>query len=288
MTHGDARPAWLVVSRIMPQPAPPSWPTSVPEVQRLAFLHPRACAEGSLVAEIEGKVGGCLVFHNYREEGNAVICLVAVAPEFQRLGTGRALMTAAEANARALGLRRFVAPETPEEGTEFFAFAEKFGMRRAGTITSYFVDSAAFPPMPEDEHVVPAVNCPLSELTNAFNECFPRMPRNQDDLHALITQSRWGPWASLAYVEGPRILGFLFTTDRGGRPYFQHVGTRAEVRRRGLALTLVKHALHILHAGGAREVECEVTDDNPQGAKLAEALGMKPGARRVAYVKDLG
>lgn len=286
MDRGDLRAVWKLVEDNQPEFAPPGWPTGSLELQREAFLHPRACREGSSVAEVGEEVRGALVFHNYREEGSATICLIVVDREAQRLGVGRALMEAWESNARALGLKRLVAPETPEEDTRFIEFAKSFGLREAGRVVSWVRGDE---PMeaPEDERVVPLVNAPLSEVTDAFNECFPEMPRTQDDLHALVTQSQWGPWASLGYVEGNRVLAFLFTTDREGKPYMQHVGTRPEARRRGLALKLLKHALHVLREGGARAVECEVPEKNVAAAELAASFGMKPGRRRVALVKEL-
>jgi|GEM_PF-2489892 ribosomal protein S18 acetylase RimI-like enzyme len=286
MEQADLRAVWQVVQNNKPEFAPPGWPTSSLELQRLAFLHRRACREGSVVAEVAGEIRGALAFHDYREEGNAAICLIAVDEGARRLGIGRTLMETWEANARALGLRRLLAPETPEEDERFIEFAKSFGLKEAGRIISW-VRGDEPTEAPEDENVVPVVNVPLSEVTDAFNECFPDMPRTQDDLHALITQSQWGPWASLAYVEGSRVLAFLFTTDREGKPYMQHVGTRREARRRGLALKLLKHALHVLLEGGARVVECEVREDNVAAARLAASFGMKPGRRRIALVKEL-
>ena len=67
----------------------------------------------------------------------------------------------------------------------------------------------------------------------------------------------------------------------------QHVGTRPEARRRGLALQLLKHALHVLVQGGANAVECEVYEDNVAAAKLAASFGMEPKRRRVALAKEL-
>jgi ribosomal protein S18 acetylase RimI-like enzyme len=287
MEQGDLRVVWQLVQNNKPEFAPPGWPAGSLELQRMAFLHPRACREGSSVAEVEGEVRGALAFHNYQEEGNATICLIAVDKRAQGVGIGRALMEAWEANARALGLKRLFAPETPEEDARFVEFAKGFGLREVGKIVSWVRGDE---PMeaPEDEHIVPLVNAPLSEVTDAFNECFLDMPRTQDDLHALITQSQWGPWASLAYVEGNRVLAFLFTVDREGKPYMQHVGTRPEARRRGLALKLLKQALHVLREGGAAEVECEVPEKNVAAAKLAASFGMKPGRRRVALAKELG
>lgn len=286
MEPKDLRVVWQLVQNNKPEFAPPGWPASSLELQRMAFLHPRACREGSSVAEAAGEVRGALAFHDYREEGNATICLIVVDREARGLGIGRALMEAWEANARARSLKRLFAPETPEEDTRFLEFAKGFGLREAGKIVSWVRGDE---PMeaPDDEHIVPLVNMPLSEVTDAFNECFPRMPRTQDDLHALITQSQWGPWASLAYVEGNRVLAFLFTTDREGKPYMQHVGTRPEARRRGLALKLLKRALHVLREGGAPEVECEVSEKNVAAAELAASFGMKPGRRRVALAKEL-
>ncbi len=287
MEHGDLRVVWQLLENNKPEFAPPGWPTGSLELQRAAFLHPRACREGSSVAEAGGEVRGALVFHNYREEGSATICLIVVDEAAQGLGIGRVLMETWEKNARALGLERLVAAETPEEDARFVEFAKGFGLREAGKVVSWVRGDE---PMeaPEDERVVPLVNVPLSEVTDAFNECFPDMPRTQDDLHALVTQSQWGPWASLAYAEGSRVLAFLFTTDREGKPYMQHVGTRPEARRRGLALKLLKQALHVLREGGARVVECEVSEENVAAAELAASFGMKPGRRRVALVKKLG
>lgn len=287
MEPADLRVVWQLVESNKPEFAPPGWPASGLELQRMAFLHPRASREGSSVAEVSGEVRGVLVFHNYGEEGSAVICLITVDERAQGVGIGRALMEVWESNARALGLKRLVAPETPEEDARFVEFARSFGLREAGKIVSWVRGDE---PMeaPEDEHVVPLVNVPLSEVTDAFNECFPQMRRTQDDLHALVTQSQWGPWASLAYVEGSRVLAFLFTVDREGKPYMQHVGTRREARRRGLALKLLKHALHVLREGGARVVECEVPEKNVAAAELAASFGMKPGRRRIALVKELG
>ncbi|HUV86514.1 MAG TPA: GNAT family N-acetyltransferase [bacterium] len=286
MEQSDLRAVWQLVQNNRPESAPPGWPAGSLELQRMAFLHPRACREGSSVAEVGAEVRGSLVFHNYREEGSATICLIAVDERAQGVGVGRALLEAWEANARALGLKRLYAPEMPEEDARFIRFAKDFGLKEVGRTVSWVRGDE---PMeaPEDEHIVPLVNVPLSEVTGAFNECFPEMPRTQDDLHALVTQSQWGPWASLAYAENNRILAFLFTTDREGNPYMQHVGTRPEARRRGLALKLLKHALHVLREGGARVVECEVPEENVAAAELAASFGMKPGRRRVALAKEL-
>ncbi len=286
MEQSDLRAVWQLLEDNRLEFAPPGWPASSLELQRAAFLHPRANREGSSVAEAGGEVRGALIFHNYLEEGNATICIIVVDGAAQGRGIGRALMETWEKNARELGLKRLVARETPEEDARFVEFAKRFGLKQVGKVVSWVRGDE---PMeaPDDENIVPLVNVPLSEVTDAFNECFPDMPRTQDDLHAFITQSQWGPWASLAYAEGARVLAFLLTTDREGKPYMQHVGTRPEARRRGLALKLLKHALHILREGGAREVECEVPEENVAAAELAASFGMKPGRRRVALVKEL-
>lgn len=286
MEQADVRVAWQIIQNNKREFAPPGWPTSNLELQRMGFLHTRACREGSLVAEMDGEICGVVVFHNYAEEKTAAICVMCVGEKARGTGVGRALMTSWEENARALGLTRLLAPETPEEDREFIDFAKGFGFREVGKVVSW---GRGDEPMdaPEDDRVVPVVNVSLSEITDAFNECFPDMPRTQDDLYALITQSQWGPWASLAYVEEGRVLAFLFTTDRDGKPYMQHVGTRPEARRRGLALQLLKHALHVLLQGGARAVECEVYEDNVAAAKLAASFGMEPKRRRVALAKEL-
>jgi len=287
MEPGDLRLVWQLVQEHKPDFAPPGWPASSVELQRLAFLHPRAYREGSTVAEVAGEVRGALVFHTYGEEGNAVITLICVDPEAGGGKLERRLLARAEEEARALGLRRMVVPEAPEEDQEFITAAWRFGLEERGRIVSW-ARSGEAPEAPEDDNVVPIVNVPLSEITEAFNACFPELPRTSDDLHALLTQSQWGPWASVAYVEGGRVLAFLFTTDREGKPYMQHVGTRPEARRRGLALKLLRHALRILQEGGAGVVECEVPEDNVAAAKLAASFGMQPGRRRLALVKEFG
>ncbi|UCH77332.1 MAG: GNAT family N-acetyltransferase [Candidatus Coatesbacteria bacterium] len=286
MEPADLRAVWQLVHDNKPQFAPPGWPTTSLELQRMAFLHPRATPQGSLVAEAEGEVRGALVFHNYDGEKTAAICLICVEEEAQGSGLGGKLMASWEERARELGLRRLLAPETPEEDRKFIEFAKRLGFREVGKVVSW---GRGDEPMeaPPDEHVVPIVNASLGEITEAFNECFPDMPRTQDDLYGMITQSQWGPWASLAYVEEGRVLAFLFTTDRDGKPYLQHVGTRPEARRRGLALQLLKQALRVLREGGAREVECEVYEDNEAAAKLAASFGMEPRSRRLALAKDL-
>jgi ribosomal protein S18 acetylase RimI-like enzyme len=286
MEPADLRAVWQLVHDNKPEFAPPGWPASNLELQRMAFLHPRATRKGSLVAEAEGEIRGALVFHNYDREKTATICLICVGEKARGLGLGAKLVASWEENARALGLTRLLAPETPEEDSKFIDFAKRQGFREVGRVVSWGRGDEPLE-APGDEHVVPIVNASLSEITDAFNECFPDMPRTQDDLYGLITQSQWGPWASLAYVEEGRVLAFLFTADRDGKPYLQHVGTRREARRRGLALQLLKQALHVLLEGGAREVECEVFEDNEAAAKLAASFGMEPRRRRLALAKEL-
>ncbi|UCH77333.1 MAG: GNAT family N-acetyltransferase [Candidatus Coatesbacteria bacterium] len=285
MEPADLRLVWQLVQDHKPEFAPPGWPVSNVELQRLAFLHPRACREGSILAEVGGEARGALVFHDYREEGTAVLTLIC----FDRGAGGRdlerRLLGRAEEEARALGLQRLLVPETPEEDQDFITAAWRFGLEERGRIVSW-VRRGGATEAPEDDHIVPIVNVPLSEITEVFNECFPAHPRTSDDLYALLTQSQWGPWASVAYVEEGRVVAFLFTTDREGKPYMQHVGTRPEARRRGLALTLLKHALHVLQEGGAAVVECEVREDNVAAAKLAASFGMQPGRKRLALVKE--
>jgi len=163
-TDSDIRAVWQLVSVSKPEVLPPDWPTSLTELRRVALLHPRSSQAGSLIAEVNGKIVGCLVFHSYDEEGTALICLVAVTPEAQRMGVGRELMGAWERNARERGLKRLYAPETPSEDTEFVAFAEKFGMRRVGVIVAYERRAEGISPPGEDEHVVPIATVSLSEV----------------------------------------------------------------------------------------------------------------------------
>ncbi|MGK9230991.1 GNAT family N-acetyltransferase [Inquilinus limosus] len=63
--------------------------------------------EQGLVAEAGGTVVGCL-FLQRREGGDIYVGRVAVAPEHRRAGVGRALMAAAEAEARRLGGARLM------------------------------------------------------------------------------------------------------------------------------------------------------------------------------------
>ncbi|MGK9164757.1 GNAT family N-acetyltransferase [Inquilinus limosus] len=58
--------------------------------------------EQGLVAEAGGAAVGCL-FLQRRDGGDIYVGRVAVAPEYRHVGVGRALMTAAEAEARRLG-----------------------------------------------------------------------------------------------------------------------------------------------------------------------------------------
>jgi ribosomal protein S18 acetylase RimI-like enzyme len=286
MEQADVRVAWQIVQDNRPRWAPPGWPASNLELQRSAFLHPRACREGSVVAELDGEMCGILIFHDYREEGTATICFICVDEKARGRGVGGALMARWEENARTLGLTRLLARETPVEDNEFVEIAKRGGFREVGKVVSWGRGGEPTD-APEDEQIVPIVNVSLSEIADAFNVCFPEMPRTQDDLYALITQSQWGPWASLAYVEEGRVLAFLFTTDRDGKPYMQHVGTRPEARRRGLALQLLKRAMRVLWEGGASAVECEVLEDNEAAAKLAASFGMEPMRRRAVLAKDL-
>ncbi len=168
MEQGDLRVVWQLLENNKPEFVPPGWPTASLELQRAAFLHPRACREGASVVEAGGEVRGALVFHNYGEEGSATICLIVVDEAARGLGIGRVLMETWEKNARALGLERLVAAETPEEDARFVEFAKGFGLREAGKVVSWVRGDE---PMeaPEDERVVPLVNVPLSEVTDAFN-----------------------------------------------------------------------------------------------------------------------
>jgi len=100
------------------------------------------------------------------------------------------------------------------------------------------------------------------------------------DEHLRATDA--DPRAMLAADDGGRIVGFLLGMRRGGEVgYVSVLGVDPGLRRRGIAVLLLRSAFEAWRADGIARAELTVASDNPGAQRLYERLGM-----RVAYVLD--
>jgi mycothiol synthase len=144
--------------------------------------------------------------------------------------------------------------------------------------------------------IVPYDPCCDEAARVAHNEAYADepaalLPSEQDWPDHATGLVNFLPGASfLALADGDDIASFLFSLERkdsaGVREGILHcLGTRAPWRRRGLATTLIAHALQEYRAAGYRTARLEVLDSNAGAVRLYGTLGFTDSGRGFAMLQ---
>ncbi len=243
-----------------------------------------------------------------------------VHPAYRGQGIGTALLRAADARHLERAATQ-VAPELPIDVTRYCrdntaGRDETAGRDSAGSASplleangysvarvTWFMEMAldegiAAPPLPDGIHLRPFVR---DRDTLAVHEA-------QDD----IFRNNWGwlstpheVWTHFAFGEGFDPLLWLVAVDerdaiaglclckawgpdRPGLGWIDTVGVRADLRRRGLGHTLLRHGLSRLQQHGFKNAGLEVDSENQSNAvSLYERAGMHVQKRYLIYRKQL-
>lgn len=255
-------------------------------------------ADGS-VAVLDGTrliAYGCLGVNDPLDSWGALLHAV-VLPEYRHHGVGRELLQRLLEMARSIHAAEH--PELPgeirawlEQGRESAAgFAEQAGFvpRRYFTLLRLDLAAAALP----DPGELPGMEIRLwtpadDEATRlAYNASFadhwgstPASPARWRNLFAASSSFR--PAFSRLAVQDGDVVGFVLSDEfesetraRGHRTgYVDRVGTLRSVRGRGVASTLMVHALLAMRESGCLSAELAVDAESPTGAgRLYERLG---------------
>lgn len=116
------------------------------------------------------------------------------------------------------------------------------------------------------------------------------LPSEQDWPDHATGLANFLPGASFLALEGGDIAAFLFSLERkdssGLREGIVHcVGTRAPWRRRGLATTLIAHALQAYRTAGYSIARLEVLDSNADAVRLYSTLGFTDSGQGFAMLQ---
>jgi len=116
------------------------------------------------------------------------------------------------------------------------------------------------------------------------------LPSEQDWPDHATGLANFLPSASFLAMADGGIAGFLFSLERkdssGVREGIVHcVGTRAPWRRRGLATTLIAHALQAYRTAGYSTARLEVLDSNADAVRLYGTLGFTDSGRGFAMLQ---
>lgn len=96
------------------------------------------------------------------------------------------------------------------------------------------------------------------------------------------------PAASLAVIDGERIVGYLLgARRRRGVGHVSVLGVDPTVRRRGVASLLLYRAFAIWRADGIGRAELNVASDNPGAERLYRRLGMEVVFTQDCYERPL-
>lgn len=230
-------------------------------------------------------------------ESWAALLHTAVLPEFRHRGIGRQLFDQLRGSARAIHAAEH--PELPAEVRVWLSqgrdSAAAFAQRAGFTPRRYFIDmqvdlSTATLPEPaplagmeirpwtpaDDEGVRLAYNASFADHWGST----PAGPERWRNLFAQSSSFR-AEFSRLAVLDG-EVVGFVMsdefdseTAARGHRTgYVDRVGTLRSVRGRGVASTLMVHALLAMRESGCAYSELAVDAESPTGAgRLYERLG---------------
>jgi [ribosomal protein S18]-alanine N-acetyltransferase len=109
-------------------------------ISRRGFRHFISSPKSTLiVADVGGKVAGCVLVNYRRGSKRARLYTIAVGAEFQRRGIARRLLAAAEKSARSHGYR-FMRLEVRADDAGAIALYESSGYARFGRRPRYYDD----------------------------------------------------------------------------------------------------------------------------------------------------
>ncbi len=107
-------------------------------ISRRGFRHFISSPKSTLiVADVGGKVAGCVLVNYRRGSKRARLYTIAVGSKFQRRGIARQLLAAAEKNARSRGCR-FMRLEVRADDAGAIALYQSSGYARFGTRPRYY------------------------------------------------------------------------------------------------------------------------------------------------------
>jgi mycothiol synthase len=227
----------------------------------------------------------------------AALLQAVVLPEFRHRGIGRELVQ------RLLGMARSIHaaehPELPGEVRTWLSqgrdSAAAFADRAGFSPRRYFLEmrvelAAAVLPDPQPlagMEIRPWTPADDEATRIAYNASFadhwgstPASPQRWRSLFAQASSFR--PEFSRLALQDGEVVGFVLsdefdseTRDRGHRTgYVDRVGTLRSVRGRGVASTLMVHALLAMRESGCQYAELAVDAESPTGAgRLYERLG---------------
>ena len=127
--------------------------------------------------------------------------------------------------------------------------------------------------------------------------------QNADRLLGLDSEPLWKTrkWAGVkteleaspsdhfvAELDG-EVIGYITTNPQpdAGIGQIPNMAVDARYRRRGVASSLIEHALHHLRACGMRVAKIETLVQNAQGQTLYPSFGFQEVARQIHYVRRL-
>ena len=113
------------------------------------------------------------------------------------------------------------------------------------------------------------------------------VPSVTDDEASVLRLLERDPEALLLAVDGERIVGTLIAGWDGWRGNMARLAVLPELRRRGVASTLVATARARLAAMGARRVTALVVTGRAQAEGVWSAVGFEPDPGTTRYVIDL-
>jgi mycothiol synthase len=228
--------------------------------------------------------------------GEAPNFIGAVDPDELGRGLGSALLDLAEARTREAGLRR-LRVDAYTEDTRATSLLTSRGHRDVRHFFVMRIDVGSAPPSPEwppdlrgetfREEDARAVHATFQE---AFANEWGSVPLDFDEWRRLrIEVEEFDPGLWFVARDGDEVVGAARCEYFLGGGWVSSLGVRANWRRRGLGLALLREAFGEFHRRGERIVRLGVDTQNRTGAtRLYERAGMRVELEDAVYEKALG
>jgi ribosomal protein S18 acetylase RimI-like enzyme len=125
---------------------------------------------------------------------------------------------------------------------------------------------------------------------DSFSGLWTSTPASEEDYQEFLADNidvpSFDPALHHVAWDGDHVAGLVFSRNREGIGVISEVAVRRAWQRRGIARSLMSHALNALHTRGATQVPLFTDADNGQGARvLYESFGFREAKQYIFYRK---
>ena len=121
----------------------------------------------------------------------------------------------------------------------------------------------------------PATNADRPGVVAFWERVFPDDPPHNAPAKVFDAKLAMGDAMLVVAVEGGSIIGTAMAGYDGHRGWLYKVAVAPECRRRGIARSLVDHAVRTLRAAGCTKVNLQIRPDNSAVQEFYESIGFR-------------